>query len=472
MPETSWSMLFQGRRTAHTLLLILGVGIPATGLFIVATVLPSVVADISGAEFYAWPSVLYTTASVIGTASGGFITATLGLRRGYLTGVLVFLVGVVGCAVAPHMLVLAGARTIQGGGGGILVSLSYRIARSLYPEELRPRVLSTLSGVWGVAALLGPMIGGVFAELGWWRGAFWVTVPVLLVIMGLVWYAPPSEDPEGKAPHVPLLRLALLGLGVLCVAGSGQVAALGLRLALLASAGIGVMLAFRVDTRAAHRLFPSQPLTLTAPVGTGLWIVFLFGVTAALINVFMPLAVQVLHGASPLVAGYFPVLRSLAWTIVALGTAGLVGQRVRLAVLLGPLVVTAGIVGQAAVVVEGPLVLLGGFALLSGVGNGLCYAHLNSWTMAAARPGEEDRTASCIPMAQQLGNAFGAAAAGVVANAAGLIAGVSLSTVTAVATWVYGLSILVPVAIVVLTLRVLWCRQPVWPPLGAKQAPA
>jgi MFS family permease len=356
MPETSWSMLFQGRRTAHTLLLILGVGIPATGLFIVATVLPSVVADISGAAFYAWPSVLYTTASIIGTASGGFITATLGLRRGYLAGVLVFLVGVVGCAVAPHMLVLAGARTIQGGGGGILVSLSYRIARSLYPEALRPRVLATLSGVWGAAALLGPMVGGVFAELGWWRGAFWVTVPVLLAIMSLVWYALPSEAPDGQAPHLPLFRLALLGLGVLCVAGSGQVAPLGLRLALLASAGIGVMLAFRIDVRAAHHLFPSQPLTLTAPVGTGLWIVFLFGVTAALINVFMPLAVQVLHGASPLVAGYFPVLRSLAWTVVALGTAGLVGQRVRLAVLLGPLVVTAGIVGQAAVVVEGPLV--------------------------------------------------------------------------------------------------------------------
>jgi hypothetical protein len=181
----------------------------------------------------------------------------------------------------------------------------------------------------------------------------------------------------------------------------------------------------------------------------------------------MPLAVQVLHGASPLVAGYFSVLRSLAWTVVALGTAGLVGQRVRLAVLLGPLVVTAGIVGQAAVVVEGPLVLLGGFALLSGVGNGLCYAHLNSWTIAAARPGEEDRTASCIPMAHQLGNAFGAATAGVVANAAGLVAGVSLSTVTAVATWVYGLSILAPVTIALLTLRVLWFHKPVWPPLGA-----
>ena len=144
------------------------------------------------------------------------------------------------------------------------------------------------------------------------------------------------------------------------------------------------------------------------------------------------------------------------------------GRRVRLATLLGPLVVTSGVVGQAAVVVDGPLVLLGGFAVLTGVGYGLCYVHLNSWTIAAARPGEEDRTASWIPMGNQLGTAFGAATAGVMANATGLAAGVSLSTMTAVATWVYGLSVVASATIVVLTLRVLWCHQPVWPPFGAQ----
>jgi hypothetical protein len=128
---------------------------------------------------------------------------------------------------------------------------------------------------------------------------------------------------------------------------------------------------------------------------------------------------------------------------------------VRLATLLGPLVVTCAVAGQAAVVVDGPLFLLRGFAVLSGIGYGLCYAHLNSWTMAAARPGEEDRTASWIPMGAYLGSAYGAAIAGVVANAAGLAAGVSLSTVTAAATWVYGLSVVAPVTIAVLTFRLL-----------------
>jgi Major Facilitator Superfamily len=364
------------------------------------------------------------------------------------------------------MLVLVGARAIQGWGGGVLHGLCYAIIGALYPEDLRPRALSTLSGAWGPATLLGPLVGGVFAELGWWRGAFWVTVPVLLLVIGLVWRSLPRDTPEGQPTPIPLLRLALLGVGVLCVVGSGHMASVGLRVALIASASVWVVLALRCDARAAHHLFPSQPFALTTPVGTGFWIVFLFGATTSQLNVYLPLVVQILHGVSPLGAGYFSVLRSMSWTAAALCAAGLQGRRVRLATLLGPLVVTGGVMGQAALIVDGPLFLLGGFAALTGVGYGLCYAHLNSWTMAAARQGEEDRTASWIPMGQHLGTAFGAAIVGVVANAAGLAAGVSVTTVTAAATWVYGMSVVTPVAIALLTLRVLWWHQPVWPPFG------
>jgi MFS family permease len=466
MPATSWSMLFQGRHAALTLLLNLSLSVSATNVWIVATIMPSVVADLGGAEFYTWPTALYTVASILGTASGRFIRATLGLRHGYMAGVLVFLVGSVGCAVAPHMLVLLGTRTIQGGGAGVLSGLSFAIISAMYPEDLRPRLLSAFAGVWGVAALLGPLLGGVFAELGWWRGAFWVAIPLILAVMGLILRSLPGEAPEGQAPHVPLLRLALLGLGVLCVAGSGHVASPGMRLALICNAGVWVVLAFRCDARATHRLFPSRPLALNTSVGTGFWIQFLFYITSSQVNGFLPLVVQILHGVSPLGAGYFSVLRPLAWTASALCTAGLQGRRVRLATLLGPLVVTSGVVGQAAVVVLGPLFLLGGFGVLTGIGYGLCYAHLNSWTMAVARPGEEDRTASWIPMGAQLGTAFGAAFAGVVANAAGLASGVSVMTVAAAATWVYAVSVLAPAAITVLTLRVLWWHQPVWPPFG------
>jgi hypothetical protein len=116
-------------------------------------------------------------------------------------------------------------------------------------------------------------------------------------------------------------------------------------------------------------------------------------------------------------------------------------------------------VGQALVVVNGSLFLLGSFVVLTGVGIGLCFAHISSWSMTAARPGEEERTASCIPMAQSLGIAFGAATAGVVANMAGLAAGVSPFTVAAAATWVYGLSTVAPAVITGLAFRFLWLHR-------------
>lgn len=455
MPAATWATVFQGRRAAQTLLLTLGVGVHAVDVFIVATVLPSVVADIGGVAFYTWSTMLYVVASILGTASGGLIQATQGIRRGYLASTLVFLAGSLGCAMAPHMLVLLAARAIQGLGGGVLVTLSYGMVSTLYPEELRPRLLSTISGVWGAAALLGPLVGGVFAELGWWRGAFWISLPIVILLLYLVRHTLPDTDRQPVATPVPLLRLVLLGVGVLGVAGSGQVTSLGMRGVLLGSAALLVVSTFRLDARARQRLFPTRPLALTTPVGTASWIFFLFGVTASQVSVFLPLIVQVLHHLSPLEAGYFTALRSLAWTAGALCSAGLQGRKVHLALFCGPLVMIGGVVGQAATIITGPSFLLGSYVVLNGVGIGLCFAHFSSWTLAAARPGEEGRTASCIPTAQSLGLAFGAATAGVVANIAGLAVAMSPNTVAAMAIWVYRLSILAPVAIAVLALRFL-----------------
>jgi hypothetical protein len=299
----------------------------------------------------------------------------------------------------------------------------------------------------------------VLAEFGWWRGAFWFSLPVALLLMQLVWRLLPAEDLQRAMPHIPILRLALLGTGVLCVASSGQVTSLVLRLGLIGSAAVLVMLTFRLDARAVQRLFPSQPLALTNPIGTAIWIFFLFGVISSQMSVFLPLTVQILHGVSPLGAGYMVALRSLTWTAAALCSAGLQGRKVQRAILLGPLLITAGAVGQALVIVDGPLLLLGGCIVLTGVGTGVCFAHLSSWMIAMARTGEADLTASCIPTAQSLGLAFGAATAGVVANAAGLATGMSPPVVAVVANWVYGLSIVAPAALSLLALRLLWLHR-------------
>jgi MFS family permease len=418
-------------------------------------VLPSIVTDLGGAAFYAWATLLYTIASIIGTVCGGLVTARLDLRRSYLVGALVLLGGSVGCAIAPHIAVLLLARTLQGLGSGLLVAIAYSMVSELYVDVLRPRVLSAISGMWGVAALLGPMVGGMFAASGWWRGSFWITAPVLLPLSILAWYTlPPGESQRVPGP-VPLLRLALLGIGVLGVAASGQVMSLGLRVILIGSAAILVGWAVYLDTRAANRLFPSQPLSLNTSVGTASWIFLLFGITTSQATVFLPLTVHVLYGVSLLAAGYITALLSIAWTITALYSASLLDRWVRLAVVLGPLVMVGGGVGLAVSIAHGPLPLLGLCVALMGAGIGVCFAHISSWSIMAARPGESILTASSIPTIQSLGIAFGAAIAGLVANTAGLATDISLATVTAAATWVYQLGIIAPLVLAVLAWRLV-----------------
>jgi predicted MFS family arabinose efflux permease len=246
---------------------------------------------------------------------------------------------------------------------------------------------------------------------------------------------------------------------VLCVAVSGHVASLLWRLLLLAGAVVLVGCSFRLDGRAAKRLFPSQPLSLRTPVGTAYWMFFLFGNTTSLITVFLPLFLHVLHGMSLLGAGYVNALLSMSWTVLALCSAGLRDRQVRQVVVLGPLLMLCGVVSLRTYVTDGPILVLSLFVALTGAGIGLCFAHISSWTMAAARAGEGALTAASIPTVQSLGIAFGAAVGGLVANTAGLAQGVSTATVASAAAWVLLLGIAPPAVMLVLSGRLLWLHR-------------
>jgi MFS family permease len=457
----SWSALVRGRHLAYTVLLSLGVGVHAFGIHLVATVLPSVVAEIGGTAFYAWATMFYMMASIMGTASGGVLRVRLDLRHGYLIGVLVVLIGTAGCAVAPQMAVLLLARALQGFGSGLLVALAYGMINEFYAEALRAHALSAISGIWGVAALLGPMVGGAFAASGWWRGAFWAAIPVLISLAALAWRALPGLPAKevSRVGAFPALRLMLLGLGVLCLGASGNVAALGWRLALLGGAVLPVAYAFYLDSRATSRLFPSRPLSLRTLVGTASWVFLLFGITTSMVTVFTPLILHVLHAVSLLSAGYINALLSLTWTALALCSASLPERQVRWVIWVGPVLIFSGTSGLVICVVDGPLPLIGFCVALIGAGIGVCFAHISSWTMAAAEPGEGTLTAASIPTIQSLGIAFGAAAAGFVANRVGLAMGVTPQTVASAAKGVFQLAIIAPALIILLAGRFLWLHR-------------
>ena len=117
-----WSEIFTGRLGTLTFVLGLGMGLFAINQFVVATIMPTVVRDIGGVEYYTWAFSLFAIGAIVGSASANPLRQAFGVRRAYAGAGLVLGIGLAGAAFAPDMQTLVAARLIQGIGGGAVAS--------------------------------------------------------------------------------------------------------------------------------------------------------------------------------------------------------------------------------------------------------------------------------------------------------------------------------------------------------------
>ncbi len=444
--KASWMELIRGGRAPLSLVVVLGVALHALQILVIVIIMPTVVADLGGAAYFTWPAMIYSIGSIIGTASTGPLWEMLGARRGHVLSGFLFLIATTACALAPEMATLIAARALQGYAGGLILGGSMTVISGLFAANLRTRILACFQGTWMVAQLLGPLVGGAFAEIGWWRGSFWVMIPLVLCLMALTWRNIPerleTEGETAEADRFPLLRLAILSAGLLCFALAGTVSGIALR-ALLIFAAIGLLWrAFGLDRAADNRLFPLEATSLRSPVGLALWILFLAGLAQASLTVFLPLLLQVVHGVTPLFISMVTIAISAGWTVGTFAVSSWTGNRERFALWVGPLLM---LIGQAGITLtaQAPLLwVLTLAAFVLGLGVGTHNVHLLARTMSAARKGEERITAAAMPSFRSLGSAFGAALAGMLANVAGLGDATEPRAVGDAVTFVYGFNLI------------------------------
>ena len=421
--RAAFSELFRDGRTVYTVLVLLGVGMHALQTLVIAIVMPTVVGDIGGADFYAWPAMLYTIGAIIGTAALGPVWNVLGPRRGYALSGLVFMVATIGCALAPSIGALIVARAFQGFSGGLIIGGGMALVSGHFTEPQRKRVMALHQGAWMICQLMGPAVGGAFAAVGWWRGSFWVLAPAILILVVLAWFKT-SDSEAGQAPGraggFPLLRLMLLSGGVFAVALAGPVFDGALRVVMIVAAVVLVWACLRLDRHAGNRLYPTGALSLFSPVGLGLWVLLLGGTAQTTLNVFMPLLLQVVHGVSPLFVSFIAITVSAGWTIATFAVSGFSGRREDAALRAGPLLMLVGLGGISYFAQTPHLAILTLAAFILGLGVGAHNVLLVTRVMATGRKGEERVTSASIPSMRSLGTAFGAAAGGMLASVGGL----------------------------------------------------
>jgi MFS family permease len=420
----SWGELFRDGRGLYSLLVIGGNGLHATQILVVAIIMPTIVADIGGAVYYTWASMLYTIGAIVGASSTGAVWSKFGARQGYALGAGVFALSTIACALSPDMWSLIAARGVQGWAGGLVSGGGTALITSLYDARLRTRILAMSQATFTACHLGGPIVGGLFASIHWWRGSFWVTAPFMIAFAIIARVKIPArldtEAERTRVPPFPFFRLATLAAGVFCVAATGPIENAVLRGVLVVAAVALVALAFRLDGAASNKLFPSHALSLNTTIGLALWVLTLHAMTQTSVTLFLPLLLEVVHGVPPLFINFVTITISFGWTVGAFWVSGWSGPRERIALWSGPLVALAALITITAVAREPELGILTFGALLMGIGIGLYNVHLVARTMEAAPLGEQRTTAAALTSIRSLGTAFGAAFAGVIAHAAGL----------------------------------------------------
>lgn len=462
-----WGALLGGRNSIKSIALAGGVGLHAINVYLVTTILPSVVADIGGLDYYAWNTTLFVIASIIGSVASVRLLESMGPRMAYVVAALIFGIGTLACAMAVSMPMMLVGRSVQGLGGGFLVALSYTMIRLVFPESLWPRAIALVSGMWGVATLVGPAVGGVFAELGHWRAAFWSIVPLIALFALLSFSVLPAREGGRPAQRkaLPVLQLLLLTSAVAAVS-VGSVApdllwnVAGVLAALLLV--VGLMMVERV---AKNRLLPTGSFSLTAALGPIFLTMSVLAIAVTGTEIFVPLFLQVLHQQAPLMAGYLAALMGAGWTIGSIWSSGSRGRRVERVIRLAPAVVLSGMLALAILV---PPVSEGNWSamlpicialLIAGAGVGIGWPHLLTRVLQVAPKGERDLASASITTVQLFATALGAALAGMVANMAGLTDPGGVPGTSSTALWLFAAFALAPAVGLFSAMRVARSRK-------------
>jgi MFS family permease len=287
----------------------------------------------------------------------------------YLTGVAIFLVGSVMSGASVTMVQLIVARAVQGLGAGCIIPLSMTIVGELYTLAERPRAQALFSGVWGVASIAGPLVGGYITDYLDWRWVFYLNVPFGFLAAGVIAgaYPPPGLV---KSVRVDWLGAVLLfsGISALLIALGGDA---GGSAWLWVAATFVLLGAFVAVERSA--IEPILPLDLfrVPVIARTLAVVFLVGVALFGAIAFIPLFVQAVRGGTATQAGQAITPLFLGWVVMSIvGARATVVFGYRSVSIVGSVLMTAGFIGLALVEADSPDWILLASCTVIGAGMG------------------------------------------------------------------------------------------------------
>lgn len=360
------------RRWAVTAGVMTGMLLAALEATIVGTAMPTIVAALGGLAHYSWVVSAYLLTSTVTVPLWGKLSDLFGRRPMFQIGIGVFLAGSLACGASQSMTQLIFARALQGAGAGALVPLAMTIVGDIFTLEERGRMQGLFSGVWGVASVVGPLLGGFLTDQLSWRWVFYINLPVGIAAAAIIGVAL-LEQKRKETPSIDYAGAFVLTIAVtilLLVLSSERLFTARNTLLAIATAVLFAMFVF-IERRAADPVVPFA-LFRNRVVSVSIIVGFLAGVGMFAAITFVPLLAQGVLGASATEAGTFLTPLMLSWVV-----SSIIGGRVllrlgsRTLVLAGLGFMFIGFAGLATFSRTTPRVLIMSELVFIGAGLGL-----------------------------------------------------------------------------------------------------
>lgn len=364
--------------------LMVGLLVAAFDYSIMATAMPKVISNLHGMEYYVWPFTSYMLSSTISIILFGKLSDIYGRKNILITGIIIFIVTSVMCGLATNMFELIIFRGVQGIGGGILISLPFIVVGEIFSPRERAKYMGILASVFGLADVLGPILGGLITDTFGWRWVFFINVPIGIVALTMIINSLPNLklpdvrkiiDYKGMITFILALSSMFLGL---TLAGDIDKYLIYMTFGFILFSVIMFVLFIFAEKRAVE---PILPLSLFKNSIFNVSSIESFLASALMFSgiIYVPLFAQGVLGMNATNSGLIMIPMLLSLTITSIITGQIISRtgRYKKLVIAEFIITVIGVLLLSTMSTNTPYYLLIAYSTILGIGSGMAYNIFN-----------------------------------------------------------------------------------------------